>query len=242
MRKIKKTIYTLNVDNYSSAITSLTYPLIEKYAKKIDAEFVVINERKFKNFPACYEKLQIFELGKENDWSIYIDSDVLIHPDLFDFTVHLSKDTILHYGNDLAGNRWKYDRNFLRDGRHISSCNWFTIASDWCLDLWKPLDDISIDEALGNINPVVPETLRSISAKHLLDDYVLSRNIAMYGLKFTTCKEIFARVDPKNHGNTNYFFHEYLISEEVKIRMINQTLRDWGLAHKTEVVFTRGAY
>jgi len=229
MRTIKKTIYTLNVNDYNKDITDITYPLMEDYAKKINAEFVIIKDRKFPSFPPNYEKLQIFELGKDNDWSIYIDSDVLVHPDLFDFTPHLNKDTVLHWGNDLAGNRWKYDQYFLRDGRHISSCNWFTIASDWCIDLWKPLDDITLEEALANINPVVPESTKLISAAHLLDDYILSRNIAKYGLKFTTCKEIFQRVDKDNPGNMNYFRHEYLMSEVDKVNVLKKAVKDWGL-------------
>src|SRR6266566_3735242 len=151
MRKLKKTLYTLNVNHYPEAITSITYPLLEDYARKIGADFVVIRERKFPDYPPVYEKLQIHELGRENDWNIYVDSDVLIHPDLFDLTEHLEKDTVLHYGADMAGNRLKYDQYFLRDGRNIGSCNWFTIASDWCLDLWKPLDDLSLEEALANI-------------------------------------------------------------------------------------------
>lgn len=236
MRSIKKTIYTLNVDAYSEQITNITYPFIKDYARKIDAEFVVINERKFPSFPAVYEKLQIHELGKDNDWSIYIDSDVLVHPDLFDFTVHLNKDTVLHYNKDLAGNRWKYDKYFLRDGRHISSCNWFAIASDWCIDLWHPLDDMSLEEATANITPAFPEMINGITPSHLIDDYILSRNIAKYGLKFTTCHQIFDRVDSKNAGNLNYFWHEHLLSEEQKVRKLQATLRKWGFTPVKECI------
>lgn len=229
MRPIKKTIYTLNVNNYSENITSITYPFIEDYAEKIGADFVVIKGRKFPDWPVVYEKLQIYELGRENDWSIYVDSDAIIHPDMIDLTVHLDKDTVLHYGNDLAGNRWKYDKYFLRDGRNISSCNWFTIASDWCLDLWRPLDDLTLAQALVNISPVVAEKLQKIDKQHLIDDYVLSRNIAKYGLKFTTCKDLLAKLDPKNSGNDNYFFHEYLLSEDEKISYMKDRLKKWGL-------------
>jgi len=230
MKAIKKVIYTLNVNDYCPEITAITYPLIEDYAKKIDAEFVIIKERKFPDFPVVYEKLQIHELGKDNDWNIYIDSDVLVNPDLFDFTPHLKKDTVLHYGNDLAGNRWKYDQYFLRDGRHISSCNWFTIASDWCIDLWKPLDDMTLDKALQNINVVVPESIADISPAHLIDDYVLSRNIAKYGLKFTTCKQIFEKLNPGFPGNDNYLYHEYLIATESKPHKLIDRLKKWGFS------------
>src|SRR5882672_8362849 len=139
---MKKTIFTLNVDGYSSEITELTYPLIKQYANKIGADFHIIKTRKYPEYPAVYEKMQIYDLGREmqNDWNIYIDSDALVHPDMFDVTEFLSKDTVCHNGTDMANNRWRYDRYFQRDKRHIGSCNWFTIASDWCLDLWHPLD------------------------------------------------------------------------------------------------------
>ena len=187
-KSLKKTVYVLNVDDYAPEITEVTYPLIKHYAEKIGAEFYEIRERKFPGWPPVYEKMQIYQLAQEmgNDWNIYIDSDALVHPDCMDITNHLSKDTVAHNGRDPADHRWRYDRFFLRDGRHIGSCNWFTAASDWCIDLWKPLDDLTKEEAVANIYPVVNELNTVIIPEHLIDDYVLSRNIAKYSLKFTT--------------------------------------------------------
>lgn len=232
-----KVIYTLNI-NYPESITDLTYPLIEDYARKIDADFVIIEDRKFPEWPVVYEKLQIYERAQEEEreWVHFIDSDVLVNPDLPDLTVYMRKDTIAHFGNDLAGNRFKYDRFFLRDNRHIGSCNWFTIASDWCIDLWKPLDDLTFKEALKNINVVIPEALHRVPAAHLIDDYVLSRNIAKYGLKFTTVKEILDSVDGNNPGRKNYLFHEYLASTQKKENLLRERLRDWGMVPEYEVV------
>lgn len=126
---VKKTVYTLNVGGYAPEISALTYPLLQAYAQKIGADFHVIRERKFPDWPMDYEKLQIHELAKEhnNDWNIYIDSDALVNPEMFDVTEHLHKNTVCHNGKDLAGIRWKYDHYFRRDGRHIGSCNWFAI-------------------------------------------------------------------------------------------------------------------
>ena len=58
----KKTIFTLNVDGYSPEITDITYPLIKRYAKHIDADLHIIKDRKFPDWPVTYEKLQIYEL------------------------------------------------------------------------------------------------------------------------------------------------------------------------------------
>lgn len=229
---MKKVLYTLNIDNYAPEITAMTYPLIQKYAKRIGASLEVISERKFPEFPPVYEKLQIYELGKNNDWNIYVDGDALIHPDLFDVTEHLRKDTVLHNGNDLANQRWKYDRFFYRDGRHIGSCNWFTVGSDWCIDLWKPLDDLTLQEAVSNITLTLSEQRSSVmSSDHLIDDYTLSRNIAKYGLNFET----FIHMKERLGDRGEYLWHMYAIPEAEKIRMMREVLLKWGVLSKPRV-------
>ncbi len=224
---MKKTIYTLNVNHYSPEITALTYPLIEHYARKIQAEFYIIEQRRWPDYAPVYEKLQIYDLQKErgDDWSIYIDSDALVHPDTFDITEFLHKDQVCHNGADMANNRWRYDNYFRRDGRHIGSCNWLTIASDWCRDLWHPLEDITYPEALENIFPIQEELNTVITRDHLIDDYVLSRNIAKYGLHFTTVFEIMERF--KIPGG--YFWHQYTVTKEVKLAQMKEVLEKWGV-------------
>ena len=221
-KQVKKTVYTLNVGDYAPEICALTYPLMQAYARKIGADFHVIRERKFPGWPAVYEKLQIHELGREhgNDWNIYIDSDALINPEMFDVTEHLNKNTICHNGTDMAGIRWKYDHYFRRDGRHIGSCNWFTIASDWCLDLWRPLEDLTLEQAVENINITVGErNCGHCRPEHLIDDYTLSRNIARFGLKVQTVMELCGKLGwhPPGGGPVSPFlFHKYTISNEQK--------------------------
>jgi len=227
-KKEKKTIFTLNVDNYAPEITELTYPLLKRYAKKIGADFHIINERKFPDWPPVYEKLQIYELGQEmeNDWNIYIDGDALVHPDTIDWTNHLKKDTVAHNGKDLNDIRWKFDRFFKRDGRFIGSCNWFTVGSDWCIDLWHPLDDLTRAEAVENISACAHELNTIITNDHLIDDYTLSRNIAKYGLKFTTFQQILKDV---GFPDCSFFWHLYTIPIEEKVIKMKQVLQGWGL-------------
>jgi hypothetical protein len=261
---VKKTLWTVNVDNYAPEITKLTYPLLERYAAKCNAEFRIITERKFPGWPPVYEKLQVYELGMESDWNIVIDSDAVVHPDMFDVTEMLSMDTVCHNANDLASNRWKYDRFFWRDRRHIGSCNWFTIASNWCIELWKPLDDLTLEQAVENIFPTVNERashLRQcqnpqcryevpigaasdlisecsrcgqkakkikkavINAEHLIDDYTLSRNIAKYGLKFTTVRDIQTRLNASGF----YLWHVYTDTLEEKIKKTKEVMAGWGI-------------
>jgi hypothetical protein len=223
---MKKTVYTLNVDGYAPEITDLTYPWLRQYASKIGASFHVIDSRCWPDFAPVYEKLQIGRLARErgDDWSIYIDSDALVHPDMFDVTDHLTPDTVAHNGADMAGNRWRYDDYFRRDGRHIGSCNWFTVASRLCLDLWAELD-IPYDEAVSNIFPIRAELAAGLSPDHLIDDYILSRNIARYGLKFATVTSILAaRGDPGN-----YLWHQYTITVPEKVAGLKAVMTAWGL-------------
>lgn len=233
---MKKTLWTLNIENYAPALVELTYPLIHAYANKIGAKFQIINDRKFPKMPAVYEKLQIFELGFENDWNIYIDSDACLFPDMFDVTERISKDTVCHFATDFAGNRWRYDRYFRRDGRDIGSCNWFTVASDWCRDLWHPLDDLTLDEARARIHPIMRETLAGIDREHLIDDYILSRNIARFGLKVKTVRQIMdAAKDP-----ATYFWHSHTVSLEQKISEIANGLAKSHVLDLPEIKETSG--
>lgn len=229
----RKTVYTLNIGYgtktaYAPEITSLTYPLIATYAERIGAEFLVIDKRKSPNWPVTYEKLQIYDLAqkREDTWSIYIDSDALVHPETIDFTQHIPRDTVAHNGSDMASVRWTYDRFFRRDGRNIGSCNWFTIASDWCVELWKPLDDMTLTQALKNIHPTVSELTTVITRDHLIDDYTLSRNIAKFGLKFITIKDLL-----KDLGlpDANFFWHTYTDTIDEKVRLMEETLERWKI-------------
>jgi hypothetical protein len=222
---VSKTVWTLNIDDYAPELCAWTYPLLLNYADKIGADFRVITERKYPDWPVVYEKLQIRELGADNDWNIYIDSDALVHPDMYDLTEIVPKDTVLHNGRDLAGNRWRYDRFFRRDGRHIGSCNWFTIASDWCIDLWEPLE-IPLEEALGNITLTHGEVASGVMDRsHLIDDYTLSRNIAKYGLKFETMFDLKERLNDAG----DYLWHIYTDPIYDKVIKMFDVLIQWNI-------------
>lgn len=229
MPTTKKTVFTLNIDNYAPAITALTYPLIQHYAERIGADFHIIRDRKFPKWPVVYEKLQIFELGQQqgNDWNIYIDSDALVHPETIDFTEHISKDTVMHNGTDMAAVRWRYDNYFRRDGRNLGSCNWFAIASDWCIDLWRPLEDLTLSEAIENIRPTVGELTTVITPDHLIDDYTLSRNIARYGLKFKTVKDLITEL---GLPDANFFWHLYQLTVDEKVGQMRDVIEQWKIA------------
>lgn len=229
-KSLRKTVYTLNIGNYCPDLTRLTFPLMRRYAEKIGAEFHIITERKFPDWPVVYEKLQLYDLAQEhgNDWNIYIDADALVHPDMLDLTAFVPKDTVVHNGFDVVEHRFVPDRFFLRDGRHIGSGNWFAMASDWCVELWKPLDDLTMKEAVARIYPTAKEHCSGmVEASHLIDDFTLSRNISKYGLKATTVKELYKRM---GYGpDIGYLWHRYMLPEEVKLEEAHKTLKAWGV-------------
>ena len=237
---IKKTIYTLCVDDYAPRIRFLTKPLMDAYARKIGAEVVTITERKRPEWPVTIEKFQVAELAKErgDDWSMFIDADCLISPEFFDPTVHMNKAEVAHNGKDFNGMRWMMDPYFMRDGRWFGSCTWFVIASDWTVaDLWH-MPTLSQEECFGKyddkgnvlIAPRINITIQehnsgNCKTEHLIDDYTLSRNIARFGLKATTLIDICANLgmkDPSGKGFNPFLWHIYTHTEEEKLsRMLN---------------------
>lgn len=225
MNKIKKTLYTLCVDNYEPEITEITFPLMRAYAEKIEADFFVITERKFPDAPPVYEKFQIYELSKEheNDWNIFFDADALIHPEFFDITAVTSKQITVSHGTDFTPHRFRPNEYSLRDGRMIGKGNWCAIFSDICRDYYQPLD-IPIEEAIRDIFPTVDEQKAGVTACHLIDDYTVSRNIARYGLKHKLIPEYEAPGLRKG-----LLAHQYLMPAEQKVVYLKKTLKEWGL-------------
>lgn len=218
---MKKQLYTLNIGNYSPDITALTFPLLKHYCQKIGAEFCEITERKFPEWPFCYEKIQMYENSKGNDWSIYIDADALVSPDMFDVTEFLPRDTIMHWRTDPANNRWRYDDYFRRDGRNIGSAGWFTVASNWTRDIWTPCD-LTPEQAVANIFPTQHEVSMGLKPGHFIDEYVTSRNIAKFGLKATNIPDL-----QEKHGiRGGYFWHIYGVPEHQKIMEMRAQLEN----------------
>ena len=101
---MKKALVTLDI-NYNQEITNLTYPYMRKYAEKIGADFVIMNERKFPHLSCNMEKFQLYEISANYDWTIFIDADALIHPNCPDVTEIYKKDCVIelllpYFNND----------------------------------------------------------------------------------------------------------------------------------------------
>lgn len=218
----RKCVWTLNIGNYAPEITAVTYPHIKAWAEKIDADFRLIKKRKYPDAPITYEKLQLHTLGEKYDWNIYIDSDALIYPDLFDPTLHIYPDTVMQYGCDMVGTRFKDNKYFRRDTRRISSCNWFTMASSDCLDLWHPLEDMTVEQALANIKPQLKE-LKTCNDGHLIDDYVLSLNISRYGLHYKKFMDLLKYLHCEG---SQFLFHSHLFTRQEKAYILPRVMEE----------------
>lgn len=236
----KKVLYTLAVDNYEPDMCKITLPLLRKYADKICADFVILDKRKFPDFPPVMEKFQIWELAngkyKEYDWHIYFDADTLIHPNFWDMTAVMAKDTTASFGTDFVPVRFQPNRYFLRDGRFIGKGNWCAVVSNWCLDYWSPpprhqkwehVNTSTLDIYASYITPTNEERISGvIDPHHLLDDYFVSLNIARYGLKHLLIPEL------ANHFRTevnSMLWHQYLIDSDQKLVTMQDIVDKWRI-------------
>jgi hypothetical protein len=205
----KKIVYTLSVNDYSPLVSGLTFPLMKRFADKIGADFKVITERKFPDWPIPCEKFQIHELAQQEgaEFVYFWDADALIHPDMFDVFSVAHKDTVVSgTSSDFSPMRFKPDKYFLRDGRFFGRGNWMVAASDWCLDYWKFPDDITLKECVERITPIQIEVNSGVTPEHLVDDFIASRNMAKYGLKLKHFREI---TDERQLGQV-FLLHNYL--------------------------------
>jgi len=79
------------------------------------------------------------------------------------------------------------------------------------------------EEAVGAISPTAEEVRSGvIEPAHLIDDYLRSRNVARFGLKHTTIKELEKQVFPD--GGTYFYWHAYLIPIDEKVRQMRDLL------------------
>jgi hypothetical protein len=229
---MNKKIFTLQLHGHNKKVQQVTRPALEKYAARYGYEIEDITSRQFPEWPITFEKFQVYERMKGLDWALYIDTDALIHPNQIDFTEVISKDSVCFSGKDFAPQRWTYDNYFRRDGRHLGCCSWFVLCSDWTRDLWNPVQDISLSNIIDNINPIVAELnyakyvgeTPKEYASHLIDDYLLSRNVARYGLKY----ESFRDWDHLPINPINLMAHIYLDDEETKFQHLTDVWEKWS--------------
>jgi hypothetical protein len=173
-----------------------------------------------------YEKFQLYTLGKDYDWTIFIDADALVHPDTPDWTEAVTKDTVIFHGLDMSLNRFRASDYVRRSHILNGACTWFTCFSDWCRDLWHPMQETTFEACMEAITPVHHEALSGCCTReHLIDDYLVTQNLARYGLKTATVIDLCRQFGQA----ANYFFHLYAISAEEKVKAMRAKVAEWKL-------------
>ena len=185
---MRKLLHVVNINNFFPELFALTSPTIRSYAERNGYMINMITERKFPDYPINYEKMQVYEDGKDAEVNILCDADMLIHPQFPDVTTFLQRDSIAF--NDNYNISWKYHvdriRYFMRDGRDVGIATNFVVSSDWTHDVWKPLSLSQKDiEDLAKKENTDGGGVEGRGWGHYADEFALSYNMAKYGLKYT---------------------------------------------------------
>ncbi len=82
-----RAIITVTIGDEYEDLSEITHPFMQRYAKKVGADFIVIRQREFERFPIFYEKFQLPWFLQTYKRVAFIDTDVLVSPqtpDLFE--------------------------------------------------------------------------------------------------------------------------------------------------------------
>lgn len=124
---------------YHKEISDISLPMLQRYANKIGAKFTRITNRKFPNMHVSYEKLQMYELGKDNDWNISVDADILLRDDMYN-VLNLVPNDGQHVG---CWEAFSWPGLYNYRGIDVGIAGNFFVVPKACMELCKPL---SLDE------------------------------------------------------------------------------------------------
>lgn len=170
----KKEIFVVRVNNYWPELCEFTIPTIKNWAEKNGWKYSEITERKFDGLPFTAEKLQIHELGSDNDWSAICDADLMLRPDFLDPSKILSPFEVASSYRFDARDKFAGIED---DGRNIGISGGFVVTSRLTHELWKNPSDWE-------------SALKSTSANpHLIDEQVIANNLARLKYPFNGVSE-----------------------------------------------------
>ena len=75
----------------------ITLKNLEEYANRIGADFLVINERKYPDWPVTYEKTQMFDISRCYDWCAFIDADTCLSKNFLNVFTQYPKNVVQLY-------------------------------------------------------------------------------------------------------------------------------------------------
>lgn len=206
---MKKLLVTLNINDHDKEITELTFPHMREYAKNIGADFHIIKERKFLNYPVMLEKFQIYEISKDYDWIIYLDADCLINPNSVDLTTLVEEDRVL-IAKYTSPTHHFYPENI--EGKYNLSYYapfFFLVFHNKNRDCVKPYKNAERYRDYINLNSSHPEMIQYMKTKSdiidgdikisMLDEFFLTLNLHKYNIKTASLQEDFLRLSNIAH-------------------------------------------
>lgn len=170
---MKKIIHCVYINDYFPELWHYTLPTIKLYANRIGAELNLITERKYLDWHINYEKMQVWDDGKDADLNFLVDADVLIHPYFPDISEIMPPNCVGFQESYNASRKYKLNDAFIRDGRDIGVVSNVVASGKTTHCFWEPL----------NITPEEGKEI-TIVREGDIDEYNLSYNLAKYGLKY----------------------------------------------------------
>jgi hypothetical protein len=204
-RRTSCCIHILLINDFFPELTEMTLKTVERYAKNINAKLNIISQRKFPDWPILTEKLQVYDYP-DYDWNILMDADILVHPDTIDPLIKFDPREVGNKDEYQASNQLRPDKYFIRDGRNLGLSGCLICTSRLTHDLWEFPTDLTKKEVLGNI----------LQDRKCVDEYVISRNLAKYGLKY---RELF----PVKYYNMMY----HLGTEDEDKNKVLSMAKEW---------------
>lgn len=203
-----KCVHTVAIDGWRPDLCEITIPNLERYAKKIGADFNWISKAKYPDYPPNYERLQVWDAGKDYIWNICLDADTLLHRDFEDPTSWMPINTCGSLWMTDAKYFFEWNKYFERDGRNIGVADCFVVSSWLTHDIWQPLDI-----------PFSDAKKYALKDPRQVSEYCLSVNVAKYGLKFGGCAK-----DHSKHFSPMVTTHK--VADPVKV--FKDKLQEWG--------------
>lgn len=229
---MKKLLVTLNIGDYDKEITELTFPYMREYAKNIGADFHIITERKFPDFPLMLEEFQMYEFSQTYDWIIFLDADCLINPKGIDLTTLVEEDRVLiakynppthhfHPENIEGHYNLKYYAPFFFLVFHQNSKN--------CV---KPYENPFDYYEHINLNSTYPEMKNYMNIRThltekeikdtLIDEFLLTLNLHRYNIKTASLVEDFPELSIIAHTSD---------AREIKIQYLKNSIKKLKTIH-----------
>lgn len=229
---MKKLLVTLNIGDYDKEITELTFPHMREYAKNIGADFHIITERKFPDFPLMLEEFQMYEFSQTYDWIIFLDGDCLINPKGIDLTTLVEKDRVLiakynppthhfHPENIEGQFNLKYYAPFFFLVFHKNSRDCVKPYEN-PFDYYKHIDLSSTHPEMENYMKIRTHLTEKEIKDTLIDEFLLTLNLHKYNIKTASLQEDFPELNIIAHTSD---------AREIKIQYLKDSIKKLKTIH-----------